>query len=815
MSQSNPTMGFVYNPDNQNDQELRERFVVRLKEFERIIRDLKRSSTDTTSQNYLLEGQRGTGKTSLLLRIQSEVLRETSLNHLLPVRFAEEQYGIFSLCGLWEKVAEELEETEGFESLLDTLEAQADEDDYSLQCFDTLEHYLIKQNKKLLLLIDNFGDLLDKFTLHEQQRLRDIFHNSNHIQLIAASAATLEHTYRHDRPFFEFFNIIHLSGLKKEETYTLLRKLAEVHGAEKQINTILEQQQYRVEGIRRLTGGVPRTIVLLYEIFMDDSGSVFEDLENILDRVTPLYKHRMDDLSTQQQVIVNALALNWDGMTTKELTQKINNANFTSKKISSQLQLLQKNGLVLAKPIDKKNKLYFLQERFFNIWYLMRYGRKRNKQNVRWLISFLKEWCSTEELHQRARKHIEAAKAGRLHPKSYLMAESLGYLISDEGLQHGVIDETRKALKPLISDIDQRLSPSDKELFQQALDDYHAKKIKQAIDKFKHLADKDNASAMFNLGYLYKSEYQDYKQAIHYYKLATEKGHAPSMFNLGNLYQFEYEDYKQAIHYYKQAIEKGHAGAMYNLGDLYRSEYQDYKQAIHYYKQAIEKGDADAMFSLGLLYQLEYQDYKQAIHYYKQAIEKGYVDAMVNLGNLYYSEYQDYKQAIHYYKQAIEKGDADAMGNLAWLYYTQNMQATESLELSKQAYNKDKVPETTHTLATVLLWNNHFSDSIEKAKEYLSFPDHYLKWLDDVSDYFILLLAKQQAEAAYQLFEEFPDLKDQIKPVYYATLSLLKEQYPKEYLKMGDELQETVDEILQQVKIKAETYNGGVGLTTQ
>ena len=113
------------------------------------------------------------------------------------------------------------------------------------------------------------------------------------------------------------------------------------------------------------------------------------------------------------------------------------------------------------------------------------------------------------------------------------------------------------------------------------------------------------------------------------------------------------------------------------------------------------------------------------------------------------------------------------------------------------------------------MWNNQFSESIKKIKEYLSFPDHYLKWLDDVSDYFILLLAKQQAEAAYQLFEEFPDLKDQIKPIYYATLSLLKEQYPKEYLKMGDELQETVDEILQQVKIKAETYNGGVGLTTR
>ena len=38
--------------------------------------------------------------------------------------------------------------------------------------------------------------------------------------------------------------------------------------------------------MRRLTGGVPRTMILLYEIFLDESANVFEDLEVILDKVT-------------------------------------------------------------------------------------------------------------------------------------------------------------------------------------------------------------------------------------------------------------------------------------------------------------------------------------------------------------------------------------------------------------------------------------------------------------------------------------------------------------------------------------------------
>lgn len=668
-------MSFVYNPDNQTDEELRDRFVIRTQEFKCLLADISDTDLAHSPQHYLIIGQRGTGKTSLLLRLKSEIQQRADLTPLLAVQFAEEQYGIFDLCGLWEKVAEALEDTAGFTDLLTQLEQQAEHSDYAQHCFALLEHYLIQHQKRLVLFIDNVGDLLDKFSLTEQQRLRDIFHNSNYIQLIAASAKVLEHSYQHDSPFFEFFKTIQLGGLNKADTYTLLRKLAEVHSVSPQIETIISQQAYRVESIRRLTGGVPRTIVLLFEIFMDDSGNVFADLETILDRVTPLYKHRMDDLPTQQQVIVNTLALNWDGMTSKELSDKINNPDFSSKKISSQLQLLQKNGLVIAKPIDKKNNIYLLQERFFNIWYLMRFGRKKNKQNVIWLINFLKDWCSDEDLETRARQHIEAAKMGKLHPKSYLMAESLAQLITDEDLQHDLIVETRKALAEKIKDIDNKLSPSDKETWDKAIDAYNS---------------------------------------------------------------------------------------------------NNFLEAIKYWQKLAEKGNGNAMFNLGLLY---------------------------------HEQLKDYQQAIIYYKMAVDKGNSNAMNALAWLYYEKNIESSESLALAQKAYTQNQHPDIAHTLATVLLWNNQILDSIEKAKDFLKHPEFYLNWIEAVGDYFILLLAKDQAEAAYQLFKETPDLAQQIKPIYYATLTLLKDQYPKEYLKMGAELKETVDEVLLKVKAKAERYN--------
>lgn len=733
-------MSFVYNPDNQTDEELRDRFVIRTQEFKCLLADISDTDLAHSPQHYLIIGQRGTGKTSLLLRLKSEIQQHADLTPLLAVQFAEEQYGIFDLCGLWEKVAEALEDTAGFTDLLTQLEQQAEHSDYAQNCFALLEHYLIQHQKRLVLFIDNVGDLLDKFSLTEQQRLRDIFHNSNYIQLIAASAKVLEHSYQHDSPFFEFFKTIQLGGLNKADTYTLLRKLAEVHGVSPQIETIISQQAYRVESIRRLTGGVPRTIVLLFEIFMDDSGNVFADLETILDRVTPLYKHRMDDLPTQQQVIVNTLALNWDGMTSKELSDKINNPDFSSKKISSQLQLLQKNGLVIAKPIDKKNNIYLLQERFFNIWYLMRFGRKKNKQNVIWLINFLKDWCSSEDLETRARQHIEAAKMGKLHPKSYLMAESLAQLITDGDLQHDLIVETRKALAETIKDIDNKLSPSDKEIWNKAVDFYKSNNFPESIKYWQVLVEKDYSDAMFNLGYLNE----------------------------------QLKDYQQAIIYYKKAVDKGHSDSMVNLGLLYYERLKNYQQAITYYKMAVDKNDSDAMFNLGFLYQ---------------------------------NKLKDYQQAIIYYKMAVDKGNSNAMNALAWLYYEKNIESSESLALAQKAYTQNQHPDIAHTLATVLLWNNQILDSIEKAKDFLKHPEFYLNWIEAVGDYFILLLAKDQAEAAYQLFKETPDLAQQIKPIYYATLTLLKDQYPKEYLKMGAELKETVDEVLLKVKAKAERYN--------
>ena len=197
MSRTNKTIANINNPLNQDKKTLLDNFVVRHKEFNKIFRDLKNSKLNQTSQNFLIQGQRGSGKTTLLAKLRYEIEDSKNLSHLLVIQFTEEQYNIFSLNRLWETVADILEEINGFENIVEEMEEFDDEDDF----YSLLKKYLNKNKKKLVLLIDNFGDILDKLKEKEHKKLRDILHESD-LQIIAGSTRTLETAYKHDKPFF-------------------------------------------------------------------------------------------------------------------------------------------------------------------------------------------------------------------------------------------------------------------------------------------------------------------------------------------------------------------------------------------------------------------------------------------------------------------------------------------------------------------------------------------------------------------------------------------------------------------------------------
>ncbi len=95
-----------------------------------------------------------------------------------------------------------------------------------------------------------------------------------------------------------------------------------------------------------------------------------------------------------------------------------------------------------------------------------------------------------------------------------------------------------------------------------------------------------------------------------------------------------------------------------------------------------------------------------------------------------------------------------------------------------------------------------YQESTQHFKLFLDLTaeDKY-KFQKHITNYFTLLISKKQYHLALKLFEEDKyHLKEKIKPVYYALMKLMQDEYPKEYKRMGAEVYDTVKEILEKIK---------------
>ena len=388
----------LYNTQNIDAQLLKAGFSIRKKEYQRIWKDIQTSKMTHPETHYLIQGVRGAGKTTLLSRLSYEVAEDKKLSEwLIPILLNEEEYGILSLFTFWLRIAEKLAEYDA-QLYLDLFQQVLSLSDDAVVAWELIQHYLDKNKQKIIVFVDNLGELFRDFNKVEHAQLREVLSLHPHIRLIGGSSQSLEAHFDVSAPFYQFFKLINLKSIDETDMHELLRSLATQtgEGAVKTIEEIITEHPERIEAVRRLTDGVPRTIVLLFQIIMDGAKeSSYAYLEETIDKTTPLYKHRMDDLSRQQKAIVHVIAMNWDAMSTKEIAEQ---TRLPSKTVSAQLVKLQKQWIIDKVETDTKNHLYIVKERFFNIWHLMRYGNQNDKRRVLWLTRFLESWYGDKNL---------------------------------------------------------------------------------------------------------------------------------------------------------------------------------------------------------------------------------------------------------------------------------------------------------------------------------------------------------------------------------------------------------------------------------
>lgn len=769
MTAARATVATIYNPQKQTKQELIDSFVVRKKTFKKIYDDIRKSRMEHPEQHYLIEGKRGMGKTSLLLRLAYAVEDDPDLNPwLVPLVFNEEEYSIRRLFKLWERVIELLEDKDPSfhfgEYELKRLGAQYPDDDaYEHAVFDWLLNELHAKGKKLILFIDNFGDIAQRFTDEEAHRLRKILQTCPDIRIIGGSAAVFELFYRYDQPFYEFFKVVRLEGLSSEETRELLLQLSE-HYKKVTVRKIVQENPGRVEALRRITGGVVRTIILLFEIFADEEdGSAFRDLETILDRVTPLYKHRMDDLSSQQQAIVEVIALNWDGISVKEITER---TRLESKAISAQLSGLEKNGIVRKIPTGSKNHLYQIEERFFNIWYLMRLGRKADQRRVLWLVRFFEDWCVGEELKSRVVNHILAIqKDGYYDRSAYFISEALaGVYGIDLILQHELLKTTKLHLQKTGSQMAYAVSESELDVAYKSCVEYHNGK-KEDFASWVEKAQKDN-------------RWSDLLDVRNYTALSNQC-------------------------FLSQVIDLKYNKILFHLG-VYFAVAKESEKATHCFTIAAYNKDPYSTFML-----IGKNTSNISLHQentIREFAEKGNFLAFIAINDHYLKNNELEKREALLHDRKIKDNEGNKI-TIAYNNFQNKVFKKESLEIIQ---NLSLLVHVFYAslYSKINLWNDQFDIAFSYFNGWLSQIENYHNTYDDeLTSIFLLLLAKNQTQYLYDLFTGEKgrqlELKDRFKPIWYA---LLKRRDDPEYLRMGEELRETVEEILAKADQMAVDY---------
>lgn len=429
----------VFTPGRLNDDEILASYIARQTQLDLILEDIRNTRPKSIPQHHLIIGQRGMGKTTLLMRLHVAMRRSPLAGQFIPLCFPEEQYSVDRLSALFlnclDALADTLEREDANPELIDRIDAtvqalrsDAAADELVAQDAErALMDFAAETSRRPVLLMDNLDLVFVRLNKGELHQLRAFLMKNGAPILIGAAVHPPEDNY--EAPFYDHFKPHFLSRLSLAEMREVLLKLAERAG-NKEIPVRLGQEQGRLHALHSLTGGNPRTTRILFEIFAHGfSQEAYQDLEALLDWMTPIYKARFEELSDQAQVVVSAIATIWEPARQKAICEA---TRLQPNQVSPQLDRLKKAGLLEEVTVDppervgpipdrrtpKDRKGYQLAERFFNIWFLMRQATRRDKRSLIHLTRFIECWFSPEErleLAEDIMKKQELTKAERAY----------------------------------------------------------------------------------------------------------------------------------------------------------------------------------------------------------------------------------------------------------------------------------------------------------------------------------------------------------------------------------------------------------------
>ncbi len=632
----------LFNPGRLTDEEIEMSFVTRIAFFRYIFKKIIAEKPNSIPQHHLVIGQRGMGKTSLLVRIAVELRKQPYRDNFIALTFPEEQYNIDRLSKFWlnclDALADALDRenqtefTKILDAEIDGIAKSHHQENNAI--YAIFEQWTRKTNRRPVLLVDNLNLIFDKISKEEQHQLRAILMSNNAPIMLGASATTIDDTVDYGAAFYDAFSIQYLKKLTLDESIEVLQNLAKITG-KKDFEQIIYKNKARLGALYELTGGTPRTISMLFPLIQDGfSAEIQTDLDALLDVVTPLYKARFEELPAQLQVVLDAIALHWEPMTIEQLRHvtQLENAQ-----LSPQLKRLVDVGwLQKLDAFEAKGSAYELSERFFNIWYLMRRSSRRQKRELYCLSKFLESMYG-EEVENMAYIRLKysnnsknqifydlaladtlknKALKEKLQKKSYdellelsktdeniLREFSIPYeaflekfTILEEYLYENYLKNNFSECLSILNELS-KLDPNNPFIHHDyGLTYMKLGRYRESEEEYLKSLDinKDSSHSWLDLGTLYQvtCEYEKSDSAFNKsIKLLPEWSH--SWNSLGNLYQNHLKKYSEAENAYLKAIhfDENFAYPKYNLVFLYRDKLNKLKEAKELFESITDNSE--------------------------------------------------------------------------------------------------------------------------------------------------------------------------------------------------------------------------------
>ena len=757
----------VFQAANSDYQSIKNNFVIRKIEFSIIIDAILNKKPKDPVQHELILGRRGSGKSTLLKRIEIEVVENPKLNKkFIAINLAEEQAGIYRLFDLWEQVLEELKHQLETDIIIKDYASFSDNQEYTRYLYTLIHEVCTKNKRRIVLLLDNFDRIVENLS-EDGNLLRETLINYNDIQIIAGSTRMDEHFWRYDKPFYEFFRRHRLEALSRDEINLLLTHWSDSL-AIPALKDFVKNNPGKIENIRLLTDGLPRTLQFFIQIVLQQSEtSTYEYLKKTMDNVSPLFQERLNALPSQLRKTVLEMSFIWEACTTKQLVEK---TRMESKLISANLNTLVEKGLVDKIETNKKQHLYRISERFFNMWLIITQGNPEQKRKAKWLSIFLENWYDATDLKKLTTEHIANLKSGKttwnqalvlskaLSQSKYIsLVERDSIIKLTESIKCKGSDNCFVELPEKVGDILRKIKKYvDVKNYTKAIE--IAEGVENEADGIKYLL----------LGYLYCTQ-NKYAEAEKYYLFAIEKENVEALNNLAILYN-EQEKYKDVEKCLLLAVEKGNIMALNNLANLYKNQAK-YIEAEKYYLLAIEKGVIAALFNLALLYETQVK----------------------------------HSEAEKYYLLAIDKGNIYALNNLAYLYYQTNRSKAKALEYINKSCDLDNNLVTRESQIIIEIWNGVFNDVENRMMAIVKEKNG-----EDLDEFIFDLLVQQQKNLVLRLFQNQElgtQLREKYLVLHYVTL-LLNDVHDENFkLRIPPEIQSTIDDVLEKIVQQQQRYS--------